>query len=152
MGLQANPSKPHEGIKVKRFVCHQHKQLVAVASAKICNRPATQTNAMQPNKMNGATYHCHNFQMIMVDCSGLPLLPPLHPTNPSSLSPTTFSTNSLWSKRGKCLDDSVAVPAKDDAVMDDVTLLPALKKIWECEMIEWGKKCQRGLHLALQAL
>ncbi len=46
--------------------------------------------------------------------------------------------NSLQSKTSKSMDTSVAIPARDDGAMDDVALLPALKKIWECEMIEWG--------------
>ncbi len=36
------------------------------------------------------------------------------------------------------MDDSIAIAARDDASIDAVTLLTALKRIWDCNMIVWG--------------
>ncbi len=74
----------------------------------------------------------------MADCSSLAPLPPLHPINQSGLSPAALSTNSLQSKTSKIMDDSIAIAAGDDASIDAVATLTALKRIWDCNMIVWG--------------
>ncbi len=50
------------------------------------------------------------------------------------------------------MDASVTIPARDDAAMDAVTLLPAMKKIWGVWDYWVGYKYQRGLHLDLQVM